>query len=1160
MKKEEMISFLDYATKIQFSDIQKMDRKLLMEYIKTTSDTFKVELIFQAVLGHDNELTTACIERSPYLAGNIYEEDALKDLKYYKKIAAKYPKEVATQMATFDDSILDRMPKELFIALEYKPLSIKYLSDSLMIKHHERVMNVFAKKPAIIRYLPKEVLLKHAEEVMNFFRIDNRLLEYIPVEIQVRYVDEVKEIVRKNPAIYNFLDIRCRDKDLFYDSIEKLFPTLTKEQRDIAYEFSLNNDYLLSILEPFMLDDKIIKTLGAKVVERLLRYKDVVDAIGKIYNDTNKLNVFLELIKLYDDKAYIEPRIEYICNTLLKNEVTFVRMDRVPSVYLSTYPIKEHTEPVYDIEYVELNRLDDYISEKIRNGKLTDIERKRVAYLYFKNKGKIVVDNSDDFEHLDEFRLKKLQEKVTDPELTIREAKNVIFELKYGFSVEEAQELLNKYSLEIHELLNDLDKTNLTKEEVEAKGALLTLLQIKRYNEIIDIDVLREEIENAFVNYKGEEAVYDTFLYLEDSLRKIFNDSMTKTVNEDLVLIDEDYVPYESIVPVELQRQEYIGKLVKVNRIDPECDFYMLISVNDGYRNTRDHSEPTNMRDKWMNPHYNKNHAICTSEVSSRCFGTAPITYADGLRKNVYRFKVDDSRAITAAAPFDLASKSNNNTTVAMRSSVYLTGKTNIEYTRHTHNETVLELDEVKGEFFRKRIPDSIICFETVNPRAVEAAIDFGVEINVVDRVATAKYQREKIHEAFLDFLKFVIGGDRQYKQCINEMISLFASMRAGFRNSDLKNIMVEDKDALFNPAVLNTYFAELFIKINELVNCGELDRVKEIIETIKAALFLEESKISLLSYDGGRQNTLPYDKRYVMREIDKIERKGLIKTYTEVDTVQTLDNLSKNLAGADYYYNKLWSAYKGHYAPEEVLGDVDQEFIRNNIDTIYRSGLYSDFSGHNISHIERVAVFSSIIAKKVGLSEDVKQLAILAAIYHDSGRITEGNEKHGDYSAAIFRSMMSNSLSKEDVNLVCAAIDLHDEEKEDPETISQMMIRYRVKDRIKLNAVLSVLKDADALDRVRFIRSKACLDPMYLRFEESKKLIRFATELYEIEVLRKLRVLYDKHFISKKELDSYLNSGRLPEEILFEVLKINNLDVNCPIFNSTKSETPKVG
>ena len=329
----------------------------------------------------------------------------------------------------------------------------------------------------------------------------------------------------------------------------------------------------------------------------------------------------------------------------------------------------------------------------------------------------------------------------------------------------------------------------------------------------------------------------------------------------------------------------------------------------------------------------------------------------------------------------------------------------------------------------------------------------------------------------------------------------------------------------------------------------------------MKAALFLEESKVALLSNDGARQNTLPYDKRYVMREIDKIERKGLIKTFTGVDTVQTLDNLDKDLSQADYYYNKLWKAYKGHYAPEEVIGDVDQEFIRNNIDSVYRSGLYSEFSGHNVSHIERVSVLASIIATKVGLSEDVRQLAILAAIYHDSGRITEGHEKHGDYSAAIFRSMMGNSLSKEDVNLVCAAIDLHDEEKEDAETISQMMIRYRVKDRIKLNAVMSVLKDADALDRVRFLHSKAGLDPTYLRFEESKKLIRFATELYEIEVLRKLRVLYDKHFISRKELDSYLNSGRLPEEILFEVLKINNIDVNCPIFNQPKkSDTPKVG
>ncbi len=1160
MKKEEMLSFLDYATRIQYSDVEKMDRRLLIEYIKNVSDTYKVELIFYAVLGHDNELTTACIERLPYLAGSITEEDVLKDLKYYKKIAAKYPKEVAVSLPSFDDSILERMPKELFASLETKPLFIRYLSDEFMIRHHEDVIKVFAKKPAIIRYIPKEILIRHADEVMRYFKIDNRLLEYIPAEIQVKYVDEIREIVKKNPSIYNYLDIRCRDKDLFYSSIETLFPTLTKEQRDIAYEMSLNNNYLLGILEPFMLDDKLIKALGSKVVERLLRYKDVVDAIGKIYSDTNKFNVLLEILKLYDSTSYLEPRIELICNALIKNEITFVRVEQVPSSMPIPYPVKGNVEPVYDLEHVELARLDDYVSDKLRNKKISDIERKRIAYLYLKYKGKIIVDNVDDFEHLDDFRLKKLQEKVADPELTVREAKGIIFELKYGFSVNEAEELLGKYGTELHDLLNKLDKTNLTIEELEAKSALLTLLQIKRYDELLDIEVLREEIENAFVNYKGEEAVYNTFLYLEDSLKKVYTDSMVEDVNEDLVFVDEEYVLYESVVPKEFQRSEYMGKLVKVKTIDPEADYDILISVNDGYRGNRDGDEPKNMRDKWMNPLYNANHAICTSQIGSRCFGTAPITYSDGLRKIMYRFIVDDGRAITAAAPFDLASNSKSNTTTAMRSSVFLTGKTNIEYTRHTHNEWVLELDEFKGEFFRKRVPESVVCFETLNPRAVEAAIDFGVEIELIDRVATAKYQRSVIHDMFLDFENYVLTGDRQYKERLNELISLFGSLRAGFRISDLRNIMVDDDDALFNPKVLNEYFEKIFSDLNKLLQDEEYDRVNEILAVIKAALYNEEYKLDLLFNDHGRQNTLPYDKRYVMREIDKIERKSSIKTFNEIETVQTLDNLTRDFTSADYHYNKLWSGYKGHYEAHEVKGDIDQEFIRNNIDAIYRGGLYNSFTGHNVSHIERVAVYASIIANKVGLSEEVRQLAILAAIYHDSGRITEGNEKHGDYSAAIFRSMVGDLLSKEDTNLVCAAIDLHDEDKEDAETISKMMIRYRVKDRMKLTAVLSVLKDADALDRVRFINSKSGLDPKYLRFEESKKLIRFATELYEVEAERKLEILYNRHFISKKDLMLCANKSMLPEELLFEVLKKNNIDLNNPMFFQPTTGVPRRG
>ena len=855
-------------------------------------------------------------------------------------------------------------------------------------------------------------------------------------------------------------------------------------------------------------------------------------------------------MKLYGSTTYLEPKIETIINALVNNELTFVRDEQVEANYLMvmnpTDAKYRDVAPMYITKHVSIGRLDDYVGMLLRQRELTDIERKRIAYLYLKNNGNIFVDNPDDFNRLDEYRIKELQKRVANPDLTIREAKDVLFELKYGLSFTEVENLLYKYGLELDDLLREFDKTNLSLLEVEFKGALLNLFQMKMLSELMDINTLRDEIENAFINYKGEESVYNTFLYLEDTLKRVYTTKMVEDTNRDLQYSSIEYCLYDDVVPEGERNPKYVGKRVKICRVDPESDYEILISVNEGYRKTRDTKEEATALERWMNPKYNANHAICTSMIGTECFGTAPITYNDGVRKRIYRFKVKDGRAITASAPFDLASNSGTNTTTAMRSSVYLTGKKNIEYTRHT----VVELDEIDGELFAKRTPASMICFEVVDLASLEAAIEFGIDIELIDRKKTAKFVRERIHSKFLQFEQYVLNGELQYRPCFSEMLSAFASMRAGFRISDLNNIMVNDEDALFNSNVLDKYFQKLFDDINVLIANGDYERIPEIVDLVREAVELEEEKILLINGDGRRQNRIPYDRKYVMRELDKIERKCNLKKHTDVITVQTLDNLERNLDLATKHFNSRWKAF---VLPEqleyEALKDkIDINFLRNNIDSVYRNGLYTGFSSHDVSHIERTAVYASIIASLQGLPEDVRQLAMYAAIYHDSGRINEGNEKHGDYSAAIARSMLNGSLTKEEINIVCAAIDLHDEDREDERTISEMMIRYRVKDRNKLNAVFKILKDADALDRTRFL-GNARLDPFYLRFEETKQLIKFATQLNETEALRKIEELVNKHVVSSKEVYAMLNSTRLPQDIIQELANKNKIRMNSPIF-----------
>ena len=390
MQSNEALSFLGYSTKITYEDIKSIERNVLNQFIRETNDNYRLEVIFYAVLGHNNQITMMCVDKYPYLAGCFTEEYIGKNLAFFKEIAKKYPQQALRSIIDLDDDLLNELSNELFAGLIFKPIFIHRLSDSFLLEHQEETMKVIAKKPAMMKYVPVEILNSHPDEVMAYFRIDNNLLQFIPEEIQLANIEEIRRAIINKPDIYDYLCIKGRDKDLFYNVLNQKYPELDKEQRDLAYGYSLNNEYLFTTLKSYMLDTKLVNVLGKKVIERLLRYKNVVDAIGTIYNDQNKLNIFMEIMKLYSSTTYLEPKIELICNSLVNNELTFVRDEKVEANYLMVLNPSDvkyrNVAPMYITKHISIGRLDDYIATILEKRELTDIERKRIAYLYLKNK------------------------------------------------------------------------------------------------------------------------------------------------------------------------------------------------------------------------------------------------------------------------------------------------------------------------------------------------------------------------------------------------------------------------------------------------------------------------------------------------------------------------------------------------------------------------------------------------------------------------------------------------------------------------------------------------------------------------------------------------------------------------------------------------------
>ena len=120
---------------------------------------------------------------------------------------------------------------------------------------------------------------------------------------------------------------------------------------------------------------------------------------------------------------------------------------------------------------------------------------------------------------------------------------------------------------------------------------------------------------------------------------------------------------------------------------------------------------------------------------------------------------------------------------------------------------------------------------------------------------------------------------------------------------------------------------------------------------------------------------------------------------------------------------------------------------------------------------------------------------------------------------------------SEEDISIISTIIQFH----ETPRNISnanELFIDIARKNGVPDNEILrtrqmaEVLKDADALDRTRFI-NKARLNPEFLQYDVSKQLIRFASSLQETYAIEDL-----KEYQCDEAIDSLLQSYT-PQEVL---------------------------
>ncbi len=252
-----------------------------------------------------------------------------------------------------------------------------------------------------------------------------------------------------------------------------------------------------------------------------------------------------------------------------------------------------------------------------------------------------------------------------------------------------------------------------------------------------------------------------------------------------------------------------------------------------------------------------------------------------------------------------------------------------------------------------------------------------------------------------------------------------------------------------------------------------------------------EKIQNNMYQYDKGQKN--PYRNSKFAKQVADMQAEGL----TQLDFNKELEKLTTSDIGK-YFRSKYQQIDKSQIVKSKI---------------------------HGIDHNNRVAINSVLIAMNEGLLEDDKDnktldMVLSASYYHDIGRkkgiIVDNFGPHSKNSARKIKNMQlqyadGKQYTDEDKRTLQAITEAHEGKDSD---MLKVCKKYKIEpDKVDyVMKLMTVLKDADALDRVRLdantpIRYKTDLDLKYLRTNTSKRLINAS---YQLEALSK-KVEFDR-------------------------------------------------
>ena len=841
-----------------------------------------------------------------------------------------------------------------------------------------------------------------------------------------------------------------------------------------------------------LLKDNILD-LGFDLIEKVSRYHNLGVSISVVYNGLSNPIYFKNILKSINKTA----------NANLINIESLIPM--VIDISENTSNNSSNPKERKKFSIIRYN-------SKIDDSKLTPEEWKTLAYIGFRDesiyyndikmtfagiiKDKIDislnilpdVEKNEDLQNYEQKRQKLcdtyFQEAINTKDLTA--AQNAYFNKYFNINIEEAKAIVKMYGGSIEKLT----------EKAEYNSQISYILRIKNALNIKKLD----QVQQIYQRPNIIPITFDDMLYIDQSIRQMFSKEMSdcvykisdKIVDKNGNLIDNN--PHMMTFTIEEDGKTII-KQVPV--YEPGFDFKMLIHSTAAYGEME--LINNNYFDSWNKSLRTSNHGICCSLIANNNLGMAAV------KDVLFGFDSWDKQAISQSSPYDLCTYNDNFNLQEGRFMRFFAPQDIIDNTRHTHNEQTLERLELREEKRTKECtniqPSYVIIYsdmeDNIKQKALKCSEEMNIPIVYLDKEKIVSHEKAKI-DMKIEACKSTCDYDEKFA-LLEQVIVSHENNRSGLRTT--------------NPEWLEKYFPTS--KVDKLI--------KETISMIQSEYFMTEdiesyyeSSIKLMNILDEEQKKfdIAQDITSGTNEIDLP-----VEEY-EKSIMQLIDSslLHRNTEKLETIVENIRKQATDETSSQIILSSINDTFISKlqGVRELYPE----ERKNHNIGHIERVMLLSqvigqSILTKENGQSnQETIDLLIQCAKYHDCGRTNDSIDVgHSKRSAKkIQQFLQQEGYSDDQIRIMQAAVEYHEYEDDDS-TFKKICKEYDVpeKDMEKTQQIANCLKDADALDRVRFSNGEATLKKDKLRTEVAKSLILTATDLigyYEN---------YDKTEFSKK-------------------------------------------